>query len=426
MHKSLSIPLLGVLLLTGCIAEEPHNAECDIEVAALHVTDAEALFYHDYDTLQTVSSVTDSIGFLVRRKAVVGSIPVSLKVTSGATVLLYDGTQWQPFSNGTSVDFSGAQVRLFRVTSQDRAWHRTYKMALVPDASSSSSELTISLDFNGNYALNDPSKTVNDAGVYYVWAETDPTNVAEFFGDESWKCGNPGFRLSRSSAKPMEYPTVPVAGGGPDGSDCVKLETMDTGPFGRMVNMRIASGSLFTGYFDVGNALKNARKATQFGLPFKHKPTRMTAWLKFEPGTTYQDKDGKAVDGVVDEPDAYLVIYRNQDAQGGQVLLDGDNVLTSEHIVGMARLPHNYIYEHVGDRTVRRDQLSNTPVHGLTGEWKEVVLDVEYTTPLDAETLANNGYSMVIGFASSWQGAYFTGAIGTKLWIDKVKIVCEE
>ena len=369
MNRLLFLPLVGALLLSGCVAEEPLNAECDIEAASLHLTDAEAVFYHDYDTLQTVSSVADSIGFLVRRKAVVGSLPLTLKVTPGATVMLYDGAQWIPFANGMPVDFSNAQVRLFRVTSQDRAWNRTYKMALVPDASSTASELTLSLDFNGNYALSDPKKTVDDKGVYYVWAETDATNVTEFFGDEPWKCGNPGFKLSKSSAKPMEYPTVPVAGGGPDGTDCVKLETMDTGAFGRMVNMRIASGSLFTGYFDVGNALKNALKATQFGLPFKHKPVRFSAWLKFEPGATFQDKEGKAVADVVDEPDAYLVIYRNQDAQGRQVLLDGTDVLTSEHIVGMARLPHNYGTENLADgRTVRRDLVGNTPIHGVTSE----------------------------------------------------------
>jgi hypothetical protein len=254
--------------------------------------------------------------------------------------------------------------------------------------------------------------TLEPGGKYYVWT------APEIFTDGTWKNGNPGFKISKSSAKPMDYPSTPVMGGGPDGSDCLKLETCDTGPFGQMVNMRLASGSMFNGVFDVDNAIKNALKATMFGSPFAHKPMQMRVWLRFERGNTYQDRSGKPVTGVVDEPDAYVVLYRNEDASGNKVMLDGNDVLSSPHIVGLGRLPHYYNAD-------GSDQLTNNPIHGVTGEWQEFVIPVEYRSEIDPTVLANKGYSLILGLASSWQGAHFKGAIGSKLLIDNVQLYCE-
>jgi len=182
--------------------------------------------------------------------------------------------------------------------------------------------------------------------------------------------------------------------------------------------MRLASGSMFNGIFDVDNAIKNALKATMFGSPFAHKPMQMRVWLRFERGNTYQDRSGKPMAGVVDEPDAYAVLYRNEDASGNKVMLDGNDVLSSPYIVGLGRLPHYYN----ADGT---DQLTNNPIHGVTNEWQEFVIPVEYRSEVDPTILANKGYSLIIGFASSWQGAYFKGAIGSKLLIDNVRLYCE-
>jgi len=425
MNKYLAVLLALAGFVFASCGEEPLNAECDIEVASLHVDDPESIFYHAYDTLQTVSSVSDSIGFFARPNVEVGNLPLTLTVTEGAIIYCTDNGTAVPFVNGTPVDFSDDQIHTFRIVSQDGAWSRDYKICVIHDVDPSFGHTHYYFTFDDNYALNDPTKTTEDKGCYFIWTETDSANVADIFGLESWKCGNPGFKLSKSSAKPFEYPTVPVVGGGPDGTDCVKLETMDTGAFGRMVNMRIAAGSLFTGFFDVANALKDARKATQFGLPFKHKPIKFSVDLRFELGSYYQDKEGNAVEGVIDEPDAYVVMYRNQDANGNEVMLDGDDVLINENIVAMARLPHHYTFEEVDGRVIRRDLVGNDPIHGLTSEWQRVEMDIEYTEELDTEALANNGYSIIIGFASSWQGAYFTGAVGNKLYIDNIEIECE-
>ncbi|MBO4551360.1 MAG: PCMD domain-containing protein [Bacteroidaceae bacterium] len=403
MNKTFLVALAAVpLFFASCIPAENPNSECDIEAVSLHLDTPIDYFYHEYDTMQTVISTETDIVFTIRSYANIQNVPTTLRVTDRASVYVMtdEGTQ-VPFQNGSSVDFSDEKVYHFRVVAEDKVWHRDYTISVVHDTPS---EGNLFFDFE-TYALD-------ASGKYYVW------EASEVFTDGIWKNGNPGFKISKSSAMPMEYPSTPVAGGGPDGSDCVKLETCDTGPFGRMVNMRLASGSMFNGIFDVGNALTDALKATQFGTPFTHKPVMLRAWLRFESGSVYQDREGNPIEGVVDEPDIYFVLYRNEDESGNKVQLDGNDVLTNSHIVGFGRLPHNYN----PDGT---DLLSANPVHGLTNEWQEVTIPMEYRAELDDDILANKGYSLVISFASSWQGGDFMGAIGSKFYIDNVQMYCE-
>lgn len=390
--------------MTSCISEEPLNMECDIEQAQLLPSDVSSLFYHDFDAHVSVPSTSDSICFVAKPHASVGQIPLQLTLTPGARA--YRAGESTPWQNGTALDFSHGQEQRFRVVSEDGEWERQYRIMVRNEKATTTQTLHFSFD---DYALN-------SAGKYYEWqAEGEAANI---WLDGKWKNGNPGYSIPRTSAQPMEYPSVPVPGGGPDGSDCVKLETCDTGSFGAMVNMRIASGSMFNGIFDLTYALKDALVATRFGSPFKHKPVRVSCWLKFEPGERFQDKRAQTVEGVVDEPDFYAGIYRNTDAEGNAYMLNGYDVITSPQIVGFARIPHHYTADGA-------DQLSGEPIHGITGEWQKVTLELQYNEELDPVLLENNGYSLYIGFSSSWQGAYFQGAVGSKLWIDELEVECE-
>ena len=403
MNKTFVVALAFVpFLLASCIPAENPNTECDIEAVSLHLETPIEFFYHEYDTMQTIISTETDIVFIVRSYANIHSIPVTLQVTEGATVFMKteNGVE-TPFQNGSLVDFSNDQARQFRIVSEDKVWSRNYSISVVHDTPS-----------EGNLFMNFESYALDASGKYYIW------DAPDVFTDGVWKNGNPGFKISKSSAKPLEYPSTPVVGGGPDGSDCVKLETCDTGPFGRLAGMRLASGSMFNGIFDVSNALLDALKATKFGTPFVHKPIMLRAWLRFEQGSFYQDRDGNPVEGIVDEPDVYFVFYRNEDEEGNKVQLDGNDVLTNSHIVGFGRLPHNYNPD-------GSDLLSGTPVHGLTTEWQEITIPMTYRSEVDPDILANKGYSLVISFASSWQGGDFKGSIGSKLYLDNVQLFCE-
>lgn len=400
--------LLGVLLFGSCVGKEPLNAECDIEAASVHVENPTEVFHHVYDTLRVVNSSIDNIVFLIRSHENVSQLPLSLRITQGATAyILNDDGSFEQFPNGSAVDFSNERTWKFRIVSEDKMWSREYSIKVAHDYPT-----------EGDFSLDFESYSLDATGKFYEWNITDP-NVANVFTDAKWKNGNPGFKLSKSSAKPMEYPSVPLAGEGPDGSACVKLETRDTGSFGSMVNMRLASGSMFNGVFDVSNALKDALRATRFGSPFAHKPVKMTVWLKYEPGSMFQDRMGKPMNGIVDEPDAYVVFYRNQDESGNEVMIDGTDMFTNPHIVAIGRLSHNLNED-------GSDKLCDTPIHGLTSKWQLVEIPLEYTKEVDQDILANKGYSLAISFASSWQGGNFQGAIGSKLYIDNVSLYCDK
>ncbi|MBR4129850.1 MAG: PCMD domain-containing protein [Bacteroidaceae bacterium] len=390
------------LLLASCIAAEQDNTECDIEEVSLHLDSPIDFFFHEYDTLQTVISTETDIVFTIRSYANIQSVPLSLRITEGASIYMIseDGTE-TPFLSGSPVDFSNEKVYHFRVVSEDKVWSRNYSISVVHDKPS-----------EGNLFIDYESYHLDASGKYFVW------DAPEVFPDATWKNGNPGFKISKSSAKPMDYPSTPAVGAGPDGSDCVKLETCDTGPFGRMANMRLASGSMFNGIFDVGNALTAPLEATLMGSPYTHKPIQVRIWLRYEQGSVFQDRDGKLVEGVVDEPDFYIVFYRNEDAEGNKVQLNGGDILTNPNIVGLGRLPHHY-------NSDGSDQLSNDPIHGVTDEWQEFTIPVVYRSEIDATILENQGYSIAFGSASSWQGGYFAGAIGSKLYMDNLQLFCE-
>lgn len=415
MNYRVLIPLfsMGVFALTGCIADEPANAECDIEQCWIHLDAPEAVFYHSYDTLagipvstdqpdvKVIPTTADSIVFTTRWNAVVEhSVPLFFRVTPNAQVFhLVDGRE-VPFVSGTPVDLRATGVgrytpQTFIVRSEDGKWQRSYRVSIqVPPMPSYPPE---------GFEFKFDSYGLDSKGKYYVWTEANP-----FLPDVQWANGNPGFAISKSSALSDAYPTVPEAHGGFDGGPCLKLTTQNTGGFGKMVNMLIAPGSHFIGTFDVGPALKGqagALAATRFGIPFPHKPLVLRGYYKYLPGAFKQDRSGQRIDGAVDYPDIYSVFYRNVDADGNEVQLDGADVLTNPHIVAVGRL-------------------RSEDVDATGQEWRRFEIPLVYTGEVSDDDIREKKYSFTISFTSSIDGAYFEGAVGSTLWIDDVTLEC--
>ena len=137
MNKTSLVALAAVpILLASCIPAEDPNTECDIEAISLHLESPTDIFYHDYDTMQTVISTETDIEFTIRSYANVQSIPTTLRITEGATAYIKstDGTD-VPFLNGSAVDFSNEKVQRFHIVSEDKAWSRDYTISVVLRAS---------------------------------------------------------------------------------------------------------------------------------------------------------------------------------------------------------------------------------------------------------------------------------------------------
>ncbi len=388
-HNHLKSALIAVavaavsLPLSSCFKDEPLNAEADIEKAYIHLDNPKEMFFNESDTLVEVFSAENQIVFNVRESADISAVPLRLKLTEGATVTP---------ENGSVQDFSAGDV-VYTVTSQDKQWKRHYTVHFNRVKRTITSEVLF--DFE-HYELTSFPKSN-----YYQWYNVNADGTKSY----DWASGNAGFAISWKDAPPEDYPTVAVTGG--KQGACVKLTTRSTGPLGKMVRMPIAAGNLFLGRFDASKAMKSlseALQATMFGIPFDHKPIRMTGYYKYHPGEMYIDKNYKEQPSKTDAGDIYAVLYRNHDARGNALVLYGDNVLTSSQIVAIARIPKTE----------------------TTSEWTFFDLPFVYTEEIDPTLLENRGYSLIVCFSSSIDGASFSGAIGSELFVDQVTIYTEK
>lgn len=227
----------------------------------------------------------------------------------------------------------------------------------------------------------------------------------------AWASGNPGYALTDYTIKdPEKFPTYQSAEG-KDGTKCLKLVTLKTGSLGSSVNMPIASGNLFIGSFNLGNALTNALKATQFGTQFDYIPTTLRGYYKFKAGETFYELDKNAEDKLKPVPDRkdifdiYAVFYESTTECP---VLDGTNILAedNEQIVSVARI------ENAKE----------------TDEWTEFILPFRMRDgkTVDPVKLKEGKYNLAIVFASSIRGNYFEGAPGSTLYVDEVALDYEE
>lgn len=364
-------------VFTSCFKDEPLNAECDILEASVSVSKSEDMFYHPSDSKLRVPYTDSTIIFNVRRHTALNAIAPHFTLTDGATIVP---------ANGSVQDFSKGPV-IYTVTSEDKQWNRRYAVSFFPVVQTVSD--TIRFDFE-HYELEQKELK------YYTWY---------FIGEDGqrhdyWATGNPGFRMSRESAPPEDYPSVPAKDG--HSGSYAKLTTQSTGFLGSLVGKPLAAGNLYLGSFDFGMAMRDAMKATKFGVPFDKKPIKLTGWYRYKPGKKYQDKNRKIVANRTDSAAIYAVFYRNADEQDNPVTLYGDDVLTNKHILAIAKL----------------DEVKTTD------QWTPFEVVFDYIQQPDERILSNRGYNLTVVFSSSERGAQFEGAIGSELSIDEVRIIC--
>ena len=383
-----SLTAASTLSLTSCFKDEPLNAECDIEQAYIHPGPLLKLWFANAaDTLVNVQSDQDKIEFTMRPFAILSRQAPMFQLTPGATI--------QPES-GSVHDFTKGPVT-YVVTSEDKQWTRTYQVSIKKGQTAMSNEFEFEFE---NAYLNKG---------YYNWKEN--WNGEEL---DIWATGNPGFKISNSSAKPEEYPSVMIEDGYQGKG--VKLTTQRTSKLADMVKKPIAAGNLFIGQFDATDALRDAMKATKFGRPFSFssKPLKLEGWYKYQAGEKFTDKEMKELDRK-DYGTIYAVLYENIDEKGNQVVLYGDNVQSSKQIVALALVGETH------------DDNGKVAI-GNTPEWHHFSVDFDYQSygkTIDPVKLKNGGYSLSIVCSSSSDGANFLGAVGSTLWVDSFKLICK-
>ena len=375
---------ITAMMLGSCFKDEPDNAECDIEKAWIHFDNPLECVWSLNDTIHEDSALVnrDLIVFKVRPGTDCSRLAPLFKLTPGAAIFP---------QNGSTHDFTDDTIT-YTVTSQDKEWQRTYRVAVQEQRRTSRDII------NYHFEHFDLYEVPNSTAKYYTWHEM----LNDKDREEIWASGNGGFRLSNFSARPEEFPTTPLEQG--YSGHGVQLVTRKTGPLAQAVNKRIAAGNIFLGSFDQTNALKDAMRATRFGIRFDKKPLSLSGWYKYRSGDVFQNQDGSAVQGKRDAGTIYAVLYRNTDEVGHPVTLYGDDVLTSRYIVAKA-------------------VVNNIEA---TDGWTHFSADFDYRgKDVDYTLLSEFGYNLTIVCSSSIDGAYFQGAIGSTLCVDELTLTCE-
>ena len=372
--KFITMLLVSGIFGTSCIKEEALNAEADITKCILP---QEMLTRPSIDVFQPFDKSLNAypIYLPLNKNVDVRKLAPTFELTEGASI--------EPAS-GSTHDFS-RPVR-YTVTSQDGMWHRTYaimhkKQQNLP-----------------NFFHFETAKTDGKNHYHIIYEELDGHTL-------TWGSGNGGFALAKPGATATEYPTFLS----PDGyrGNCVKMVTRETGGLGAMVGMPIASGNLFIGQFEIGNALSKPLEATKFGEPFTFKPTRLKGYYRYKAGEKFMEK-GKVVEGKKDIMSIYAIFY---ESTNDAPMLDGNIQETN--------------YEHPNMVALA---LLNGP-HETEGEnWEKFDIEFDYERygkTIDLQKLADGKYHLSIVFAASANGAKFSGAPGSTLMIDEVELSYE-
>lgn len=365
--KSLSACLLLVSLFTSCIREEALNVE-----AAIDSCSGSNIELADVNNDHTVT-------LYVQRGIDVAHLNVSFVLANGATI-----SPSETLNNDVTNTYDLSSPRIFKVTSEDGKHTALYTVTALQ------TELPTEYHFENIISSDD-----NPYDIFYEFNASKKELVR-------WSSGNAGYKLTAMANTQVDYPTLQDDNG--ESGKCLKLVTRNTGSFGAMVKMYIASGNLFIGSFDLTNALTNPLKATRFGFSFFRTPLRLTGYYKYKAGDVYTQK-GVNVTGIRDKFDIYAMLYR---ADNNADMLDGTNATTSSKIVLLARINKDNIVE--SDNWTAFD----LPFENMNG------------TDINPTDLAAGKYKLAIVFSSSIDGGNFNGAVGSTLYIDEVKLVCKE
>ena len=166
--------------------------------------------------------------------------------------------------------------------------------------------------------------------------------------------------------------------------------------------VRMAAATLFTGKFTDGfPSATDPRSNIDFGTPFNGRPEDFRVDYKYLPGPSYEDGNGNPLTGG-DQCDIYVLLEKR----------DGDNV------------------QRIGTGWFRSDtsvtDFSTLEIDIKYGELTTSDPEFEYANIREGESWGNvqdTPTHITIVFSSSALGDFFTGAIGSELWINNFELI---
>ena len=397
-----------VLAATSCIQDEALNTECDIITCSFpsEIVVSDPTITNDRVTVNVVPD------------ADISKLAPTFTLTEGATISPASGSV-QNFLNADDHTVN------YTVTSQDGEWHKTYRVQVVQQLKPS--------EYLFNKVELDPTKK------YSIFNEYDENGNFLM----AWSSGNPGYVMCGEANKAARaaygkdnykdhiwefFPTLAVF---PEGTtmktgndnvtsfvnggkyaqpEYIRLVTRSTGGFGAQVKMPIAAGNIFQGEFDLGSAVSQPREATRFGEPYNYKPVKLSGEYRFKAGDVFTDGKGNVVVGRKDIFSIYAIFFESDD----DVKFINSNV-------------HYNDFMH--PNMVALANLTDAHETGLgDDDWVKFEIEFDYDKykkAVNADLLAKGVYRLGIVIASSAEGDYFRGAVGSTLDVRNIKVTNE-
>lgn len=156
----------------------------------------------------------------------------------------------------------------------------------------------------------------------------------------------------------------------------------------------ITAGTLFTGKFDINGAIQHPtdpRQATIFGIPFSLRPSAIKFKYSYEPGSEY-------IQATLNNPNNIFGGF-TVTPKSGEDKFSAFAILEVRNSSGITEIGRAEIYS--GD---------------VQADLTELTLPFSYTSNQKPTHIS-------VVFASSKEGEFFTGAVGSTLIIDDVELI---
>lgn len=174
------------------------------------------------------------------------------------------------------------------------------------------------------------------------------------------------------------------------------------------VIVKFAAGNIFTGEF--GKTIGTSGGTIRLGRPFTVRPQKLTFWVKYKAGIITDKTFGGAPDGDSTKP--------GDRDRGTLWIALGD--WDYHKYGGTADSP---IEVNTTDRsTFFNPDGENVIAYGQFVADKDINEWMKVEIPLQYKSTSRKPTHIIISAASSMLGDYFTGAAGSKMWIDDIRL----
>lgn len=221
------------------------------------------------------------------------------------------------------------------------------------------------------------------------WYESSKSYYLGINGETKWwDSGNAGAN-SQSWLTGVNNPTSPDASVKvdlPGNNNSAKLQTMSV--FGVM-----AAGNLYTGDFVKTVGTSGAK--LNFGKPFTSRPTKLTGYYKYQPVAITNTKLSYVKEGDMDSCYIYVALF-----DSWTNAFEVDNSTSPPKLVDLSKAIA------LGELKTNRS-MSN---------FEQFEINIQYRDKTKIPT-----YILIVATASKY-GDYFTGGVGSTLWVDEFEL----